>query len=95
MSIIESCENNWQALPPSERYALLEKIQQVSPKFDTEGKGIRVLSFVDDYNDLPADIRGRLIFALTETGFDITEYTRSRGAYIGAVKEFSGEEDGA
>ena len=70
MGAIESCRETWSKMTREERKELLMKLWwgDMSP---------RLLAAIDDYDNLPPQLRGKLIMAYTENGFSVTEYTRT------------------
>jgi hypothetical protein len=82
MSVVDVVQETWRALTPDERRAILTGIQAISPAFNGAGKSAAVLSYIDDADDLPADVFGRLILATTDIGFDLDEYRRTRSILL-------------
>lgn len=72
MDFNEIGERNWKAMPPLERMAVLDVLMAGTEWADST----LIVAQIPSFDDLPSEVRGRLILAMTETGFDVEEYKR-------------------
>lgn len=75
MGFNEIGEKHWAALPSMERFNLLNDLADEIGDPSWAGETFDV-SQIPSFDDVPSDIRGRLILAMTDTGFSLQEYRR-------------------
>lgn len=68
----------WSKMTPAEREKFLGELEGVSGRQPSWGGGLPVwaLAQIGTLDDLPHDLRGRLIMAVTEHGFSTAEASR-------------------
>ena len=75
MGSLEYAEQSWAKLSSDEREAFLGRLAKATPGYNSGYWG--GISFEDlataNFDDLPSDLRGRLMMAVTEKGFSIKE----------------------
>ncbi len=79
MSFLEHIKKEWQKLSSKDREELLRGLAASTPCYQPTwwgGISFEALAGINDLDDLPGDLCGRLIIALTENGFSVDENRR-------------------
>jgi hypothetical protein len=79
MSFLEHTNKEWQKLSSKEREELLRELAASIPGYQPTwwgGISFEALAGINDLDDLPGDLCGRLIIAITKDGFSIDENRR-------------------
>lgn len=79
MDFNEIGEKHWAAISSVERFTLLNDLAAEIGKHDFKPGWIDetfVVAQIPSFDDVPSEIRGRLMLAMTDAGFDLQEYRR-------------------
>lgn len=79
MGFIRRSHEEWQKLSPNARERLLKGLAKTTVGYCKSwwgGKSFSELAKVEDFDDLPGDLCGRLMLAVTDSGFSIKENRR-------------------
>lgn len=87
MGFIEICERNWSGMNINEREDLLNLLMKQIPEQLKVGLYVFRLARIPSFNDLPPEICGRLICAVTEKGFSVDEHNRIQGIVNEMMRE--------
>lgn len=79
MSFVSRCSFEWAKMAPAERLKLLEglKAKMKSQPDVWDGTPPEVMADNADFDSLPFDLQGHLMFALGKRGLTVEEFVRS------------------
>jgi len=80
MSFDETVKRNWQKMSIPERENFLDQlaVEMKQGPHLWGGKSTEDLAQIHNTDDLPSELRGRLITAVTESGFSVAENKRAQ-----------------
>lgn len=80
MGFAETGEHIWRAMSISERVGFLDRLaSEINRKPEWwNGLTFEAIARISSYDDLPSDLRGRMIMAMTEDGFSIEELRKEQ-----------------
>jgi hypothetical protein len=80
MGFTEALDYSWRVLSVDERVQLLNDLAaETSREARWDGKTALELAQIPSADDLPSELRGRLIMCVTPDGFSVNEFRRTRG----------------
>lgn len=80
MGFTDTGERLWRGMPIPERTSLLKDLAEARHQEPTwGGLSLEAVSQIRSFDDLPSELRGQLIMAMTEEGFSVMEKERVEG----------------